>query len=437
MKASETNLLEIIEGSKQYIIPMFQRTYTWREKHWKQLWDDINELFEDDIDMTHFIGSIVTIPYNMTNHGVQPFLVIDGQQRLTTLLLMLVVIRDIAEERNEMNLHGEIHNTLLINMYKSGEDQYKLLPTQIDKECFKKIMNKELADEHEEALILKAYNFYYKLIKKIENLNEIKKLVTSKLSIVSIILDSDDNPYVVFESLNAKGEPLTEADLIRNYIFMRIQPDEQEDFYSRYWLPMQKELDDDLTEFLRHFLLGININVKTNNIYMNFKHLISNGNVKEMLVKLSNFASYYKKFLDPLKEQDIKIRMSLQRIKEFEAKTAYPFLLYIYNDYKEGKYSQKQMYRSISFIENYLVRRYVCGIDSKPLNKIFAAMYNQISTYSSSDSIEEIIAYLQNRGYPKDYEVKTALISNNLYGQSDRRKKSAVFAEMYRVFIFS
>lgn len=426
LKASETNLQAMIEGTKQYIIPMFQRTYSWKEKQWKQLWEDIIDLTDDDENSSHFIGSIVSIPINTSTHGVQQFLVIDGQQRLTTLFILLAALRDFAEGQKK-ELADEIHNTLLINSYKKGEEWYKFLPTQVDKEAFKKVINNEITDDHENSLIVKAYKFFSKFIAQSSiDIVALKNTITTNLSIVSIVLSPDDNPYLVFESLNAKGQPLTQSDLIRNYLFMRIPAEDQEDYYQRYWLPMQEKLEDNLTEFIRHFLLGVNINVKKNDVYVKFKDKVGNQDVKEFFRTLSMFAGYYAKLLDPqLEEDNLSIRQAIKRINDFEAKTAYPFLLYIYQDFKKGKYDTKQFCEILSIIENYLVRRFVCNIDSKPLNKMFAALYNQISTYEASQSIEELIAYLQNRGYPKDSEVIASLKENQLYGQGDRRKKGS------------
>ncbi|WP_262176561.1 DUF262 domain-containing protein [Saccharococcus sp. Marseille-Q5394] len=425
MKASETNLQEIIEGTKQYIIPMFQRTYSWIEKQWRQLWDDLIDLIDDGQSSSHFIGSIVSIPLNANTHGVQQFLVIDGQQRMTTLLILLIAVRDAAVEYGEQNLADEIHNTLLINSYKSGEEKYKFLPTQVDKEIFKKLVNKESLEGQEDSLIVKSYRFYSSIINQKQDLSTLKNTITFNLSIVSIVLSPDDNPYLVFESLNAKGQPLTQADLIRNYLFMRIPANEQEDCYLRYWLPMQNKLGGNLTEFIRHFLLGVNINVKQNDVYVRFKEMVDGLDVIEFLKKIASFADNYAKLLSPTLEHNMKIRAMLERINEFEAKTAYPFLLYIYRDYKKEKYNEKELVCILQIVENFLLRRFVCGIDSKPLNKLFAALYNQISTYDATDSVLELTAYLQNRGYPKDGEVVASLKEVQLYGQGDRRKKGS------------
>ncbi|MEC5425305.1 DUF262 domain-containing protein [Virgibacillus sp. C22-A2] len=426
MKASETNLQAIIEGTKQYIIPMFQRTYSWEQKQWKQLWDDIVELIEDNDNQSHFIGSVVSIPVNANTHGVQQFLVIDGQQRMTTLLILLAATRDVAKKLKNNNLAEEIQHTLLKNSYKSGEDMYKFLPTQVDKSNFKKIINSDISTDLNNSRILKAYWYFHEMIEKeINDLTIFKSTITGDLSIVSIVLSPEDNPYLVFESLNAKGQPLTQADLIRNYLFMRIPTEDQEDQYTRYWLPMQEELGDHLTEFIRHFLLGENINVKKNDVYVKLKEKTVRHDAKEFLKNLSEFAEYYGRLLNPNLEDNIKIRKYIHRINDFEAKTAYPFLLFIYRDYKKNRYSADQFIRVLQIIENYLVRRFVCNIDSKSLNKIFASLYNQISIHEADQSIEEFTSYLQNRGYPKDDEFVSALKENHLYGQGDTRKKGS------------
>ncbi|WP_146549815.1 DUF262 domain-containing protein [Rummeliibacillus suwonensis] len=424
MKANETNLQEIIEGSKQYIIPMFQRTYSWELKQWQTLWEDLMELVDDNDYENHFIGSIVSIPVNANPTGVQQFLTIDGQQRLTTLLILMSALRDRAKEHGNDELSSEIHETMLVNRFKKGEEFFKLLPTQVDKEVFKKIIKNENLQEFADFNLVKAYDFFIKQLSKTQiELEKFKNVVLHSLSIVSIVLSTDDNPYLVFESLNAKGQPLTEADLIRNYLFMRIHPDEQEEMYKGYWLPMQNNLQGHLTEFIRHYLIGINLNVKKKDVYVKLKEQADKLDVVEYLKKLSIFASYYDKLLHPQKESHISIRTYLERILKIEATTAYPFLLYIYNDYDRGKYSVDQFCSILAIIDNFLVRRFVCSIDSKSLNKLFGSLYNQLKSYNAEESIKQLKMFLQVRGYPKDSEVEQDLAKIALYGQGDKRDK--------------
>jgi uncharacterized protein with ParB-like and HNH nuclease domain len=254
MQAKETKLKDIIEGTKQYVIPLFQRTYSWTKKEWEILWKDLIELCETENRRTHFIGSIVNMPTVSVPEGVTKFLLIDGQQRLTTIFIILTLLRNKARENQKEKLAEEINNTLLVNQYKEGNDYFKLMPTQIDRESYKNIINGK-SNETENQITI-AYSFFDKKLKQINvEHDKLKDIITTYLSVVSIVLDVDDNPYLVFESLNAKGKPLTQADLIRNYFFMRIHIDMQDEVYNSYWQPMENRLKDNLTEYIRHFLM--------------------------------------------------------------------------------------------------------------------------------------------------------------------------------------
>ncbi|MFZ3130541.1 MAG: DUF262 domain-containing protein [Desulfosporosinus sp.] len=211
------------------------------------LWKDIVELGTEDNPRGHFIGSIVTMPAASVPEGVPKYLLIDGQQRLTTIFILLVALRDNAKQCGQARLSEEIINTLLVNPYLDGQDYYKLQPTQVDRTVFHNIINDEAITTV--GKIPAAYQFFERRLMA-ENIDpvKIKNILTSKLSIVSIVLDPDDNPYLVFESLNAKGRPLTQSDLIRNYFFMRIHVNEQEKTYLQYWKPMEEALGDNLTE---------------------------------------------------------------------------------------------------------------------------------------------------------------------------------------------
>ena len=204
---------------------------------------------------------------------------------------------------------------------------------------------------------------------------------------------------------------------------MRIHPDEQEEMYKSYWLPMQNNLDNYLTEFVRHYLIGINLNVKKKDVYIKLKQQADKLDAGEYLKQLSIFASYYDKLLHPKKESNKLIRNYLERIVRIEATTAYPFLLHIYHDFEGGKYNAEQFTSILATIDNFLVRRYVCNIESKALNKMFGSLYNQLKSYSAEESIEQLKSFLQVRGYPKDTEVEQDLTNNPLYGPGDKRDK--------------
>lgn len=426
MQAKETKLQDIIEGTKQYVIPLFQRTYSWTEKEWDILWKDIVEISEMENPRTHFIGSIVNMPTVSVPEGVAKFLLIDGQQRITTIFIILVLLRNKAIENGKQRFAEEINNTLLVNQYKDGIDYYKLLPTQIDRIHFQALINQESGDETSQ--ILKAYNYFEKKIKQSAfDSEKIKKIITANFSIVSIVLDADDNPYLVFESLNAKGRPLTQADLIRNFFFMRIHIDNQEAIYNRYWNPMQMQLGENLTEFIRHFLMKDGSIIKQNDVYYTLKEKVSAHNATEYLGLLLQYSKYYNKFLNPALESDLVIQKYLKRLNRIEVTTAYPFLLNIYNEYEQNKIDKNSFVEILKTIENYLIRRFVCNIATNQLNKIFPPLYSQI--VDSNSMLEELKSILQRKGYPRDSEFINRFKDAKFYGAGDRQIKTKLILE--------
>lgn len=434
MKATESIIQPMLEGTKQYVIPLFQRTYSWLKPQWKQLWEDIVEIQDVNEDRGHFIGSIVSMSLESEPHGVQRYLIIDGQQRLTTLSILLAVIRDIARENNDMELSEEVHESLLVNKWKTGDKFYKLLPTQVDRKAFKSIVDS--VDYVDEASNLKqAYEFYKNKISKTElDLRELKTLVTNKLSIVSIVLASDDNPYLVFESLNAKGKPLTQADLIRNYFFMRIENEMHEQVYRKYWKPMQNIYQDSLTEYIRHYLMRNGKIVKKNEVYLELKNSVSTENIIEHIKELYQLSLYYECLLNPELIEDVKVGKVLQRLNRLDAGTSYPFMLNMFTLYKEGMLLSEDFVSIVKIIENFLIRRFVCNIPTNELNKIFPLLIQKVTGFLGKELLDEIKAFLQNKGYPKNQEFKEKLLTNRLYGSGDRARKTKFILESLEEF---
>ena len=247
MHAGETKIQTIIDNQRQYVIPLFQRPYSWEATQWAALWHDLSELCEDEHPRNHFIGSIVTMPSKSVPEGVTKYILIDGQQRLTTLLILLALIRDKA--RNQPgNLADKIDDLLLKNRHQEGSDVYKLLPTQADRPAFSAVM--DAVPLSKGVPLTNAYEFFERRLRLSPEvgLEKLYNVVRNHLLLVSIVLDKDDNPYLIFESLNAKGRPLTQADLIRNFFFMRIDSKLQEKVYAEHWKPMQDRLGERLTE---------------------------------------------------------------------------------------------------------------------------------------------------------------------------------------------
>lgn len=363
MKASETKLQRIIEGQNQFVVPLYQRPYSWEAKQWSVLWDDLYELCQEENPRTHFIGSIVTYPTQSVPEGVTKYLLIDGQQRMTTAFLLLAAIRDRAKDLQLEPLAPEIEQTLLRNMFKQGNETYKLLPTQADRNAFIRIM---LGQPAEDGLIASAYRYFAKNMRASDAafLEKLKRTIVNHLIVVSIVLERDDNPHLIFESLNAKGLPLSQADLIRNYFFMRIHVDEQDRLYEEYWKPMQQRLEDNLTECVRHFLMKDGANVKQGEVYFTLKDRAEQKSPSEVLAYLAEvaeYAGYYAKLLHPEVEPNVNLRERMKRLNRIEVTVAYPFLLNLYRDFSKGQLSETGFELVLDVLENFMIRRWVCG----------------------------------------------------------------------------
>lgn len=236
MEAAEAKVQKVLEGTKQFLVPHYQRPYSWREREWGELWRDVVELTETDDARPHFLGSIVTAPGRAVPEGVEKRLLIDGQQRLTTLVIVLALIRQAAAARDQQRLANKVGD-LLTNRNEEGSDFYKMLPTQgesaaaSDRDALLAIVDGR-APSTASGVVEASRYFAAKLARPdAPDLEKLYATLTGRLTLVSIILDKNDNPHRIFESLNGKGRPLSQVDLIRNYFFMRLPEADHERVY--------------------------------------------------------------------------------------------------------------------------------------------------------------------------------------------------------------
>lgn len=444
MKASETKLRELLEGSKQFQIPLFQRPYSWSKKEWKVLWEDIMEIYHENED-NHFLGPIVTQAVPGTPDGISPFLLIDGQQRLTTLSVLLAALREHLKEDDSESAE-ELQELYLINRYKKGDAHYKILPTQADQEVYKKVV-KGLINEST-SLIDEAFKFFCNQLKNgdIEednasiDLAKFKNVVLEKLTLVSITLDDRDNPYIIFESLNHKGAPLTQADLVRNYFFMKLTDKEQrEEAYEKIWLPLQEQFkvnadaDQYLKELTRAFWCYLRTeggNISQDKTYQTLKgRLDKKKNPDEVLSALkefSQFAKYYIRICFPEKtEPNALLQRGFKRLKILELKNCHPLLLNLYRDYEENKLSLKEFEQALRHVESYYVRRIVADLTSVQMNKVFNELYQKANELLHSQNLSDFASALREQlrslpstsksyVWPDDDEFRRSIIENTV-----------------------
>ena len=353
MQASETKLRQLIEGTKQYVVPLFQRPYSWSEKQWKTLWTDVVEQSKHDDSRPHFFGSIVTTPAKSVPQGVGKYLLIDGQQRITTVQVLLAAIRDSAFRLGDGKLRERIDGQYLTNAYEDDDERLKVLPTQDDRAAFRAIIQKA---EIPESRLRTCYQFFLSRLDRLTaaQLEPIHTAVVDRLSLVSITCDEHDNPHLIFESLNAKGEKLTPADLIRNFLLMRVHVGHQERLFKTYWLPIQQALSADLTEFVRHFLMKEGKILKEADVYFELKDRLANSTphqAEAFLGELHRHGMFYAKFVDSTREADDQLAERLDRVRRLKVTVAYPFLLRVFDALDAGSLSHEQVAMTLDLLE--------------------------------------------------------------------------------------
>ncbi|MCC6526980.1 MAG: DUF4268 domain-containing protein [Polyangiaceae bacterium] len=439
MEAAECKIHRVLEGNKQFLVPHFQRPYSWGPREWDALWRDLLELVEDADSKPHFIGPIVSAPAHSVPEGVEKRLLIDGQQRLTTLVVLLCLIRERALAEGTPRVAERIRD-LITNRHDEGSDHFKLLPTQAedpqesDREALIHLVaGGESAATPTRSGIGAAAEWFGKKLRRSDapTVDALFWAVTSKLTLVSIILDEKDNPHRIFESLNGKGRPLSQADLIRNYFFMRLPEREHERAYIDVWRPMQRRLgEENLTPFVRHYLTRFVGVVRETDVYGALKARVDGdgGDPLAHLRALARSSVQYEMLLRPDRAPPT-LRARLVRLNRLEVTVAYPLLLGVLEDLADGRRSELEVTELLDVLENFVVRRFVCAVPTHGLNKMLAPLYEQAS--KEGDFVAAVKRSLGGspRAYPRDDDFRTRLSSARLYGAGERREKTKLLLE--------
>lgn len=429
MKAGETSLQDLMNGASQYVVPIYQRTYSWTLKQCNQLWIDINAISEAEDDKVHFIGSVVYIDLGTPRGRPRQSLLIDGQQRITTLSLLLCALaRHITTTNQTESINpNKIMNYFLLNNEESGIDRYKLCLTEQDKDTYIRILDgTEDTITSPSIRIMENFRHFQKLIS--DNDMNIEKVYDgiNRLMLVAVSLDkSHDNPQLIFESMNSTGKDLSQADLIRNYILMGLTNDEQTRLYATYWRPMeqgfgQQGYADYFDLFMRDFLTSQDRSgriCKINAVYEAFKlyHNYKGMSAEQLLKLIFSYSKYYTA-IHLNKENDNELSNLWSQLRILDVTVSYPFLMNVYNDYQDGVISKTDFIIIIKATISYVVRRVICEVPTNSLNKTFSTFYAKISRENYATSIlAEYVTKDSYRAFPKDDEVKEKLLTKDIY----------------------
>ena len=431
MDARKGNIYEILNGNKQFLIPVYQRYYSWDLEQCRRLWNDIADMQKKG-KVGHFVGSIVNIAEQAMPTGVQKYMIIDGQQRMTTLTLLLLALRDYAinnPEDQTINAR-RIDNMLLKNEYEVGDERYKLLLTETDRDILMKLVDEKPIAEDTKSKLLDNYHFFVGKIADKELMPaEIYESI-GKLQIVNITLDrAVDDAQAIFESLNSTGKELSESDLIRNYVLMGLEPAEQTYVYEHLWRPMEllfvyETQGSIMDRFFRDYLtMKLTRIPKQGRVYEEFKlyHLNCEfGTIRELCQDLLTYSKYYTDIVFKRSSNPM-LKSLYEGIIDLRMEVSYPFLLKVHNDFAEHVISQDELMQIIRLCISYVFRRSICDVPPNSLNKTFATLRNEIRTDDYLNSIKAFFVLQDGyKEFPNDERFTTAFMTRDVYNMRSR-----------------
>ena len=431
MDARKGNIYELLNGNRQFLIPVYQRFYSWDIDQCKRLWNDIVEMQRKG-KTSHFVGSIVNIAEQAMPTGVQKYMIIDGQQRMTTLTLLLLALRDYAiKNPSDTTINARrIDNMLLKNEYESGDERYKLLLTETDRDILISLVEKKPISESIRSRLIENYNFFAnKLADKELQPAEVYESI-GKLQIVNITLDRTvDDAQAIFESLNSTGKELSESDLIRNYVLMGLEPSEQTYVYEHLWRPMEQlfiyETQGTVMDaFFRHYLtMKLSRIPKQGRVYEEFKlyHLNCEfGTIRELCQDLLEYAKYYTNIVFK-RNSDTDLKKLYEDIIDLRMEVSYPFLLKIHHDYREGLITSDELKEILRLCISYVLRRAICEIPTNSMNKTFATLKNYIRPDDYLNSVKAFFVMQDTyKEFPDNDKFEGAFENRDIYNMRAR-----------------
>ena len=430
MKGSEAKLVSYMQGSdKRFVIPVYQRNYDWKQENCKQLFDDLVKIIRKD-RKSHFFGSIVSVH---SDGEYNEFQVIDGQQRLTTISLLMLAMYNLMKAGTivpaQANLADKIYKTYLIDEWQEDETRIKLKPVKNDQKAFGMLF-KEEEDYIRESNLTINYNFFCSQIQKeLISIDELYTAIT-RLEIINITLNHDDNPQLIFESLNSTGLALSEGDKIRNFILMGLPTKEQNTFYENYWNKIEVCTAYDVSAFIRDYLSVKQQAIPAmSKVYTTFKSYVEEGNI-ETEPLLSDMLAYAKRYQTLLrgKTQDKKLNACIDRLNRLETTITRPFFLEVLRLQEEAVLTLDEVRKIFQITESYLFRRTICDLPTNALNKIFLMLHREIIRFdgSSSEYVNKFIYALLSKNergrFPRNAEFIEAFSTRQIYQMNGKNK---------------
>ncbi|MBP3609879.1 MAG: DUF4268 domain-containing protein [Lachnospiraceae bacterium] len=431
MKGTETKLVKYMSGSdKRFVIPVYQRNYDWKMENCKQLYDDLVKLIKNSRP-SHFFGSIVSV-YDFEGIN-EEYLVIDGQQRLTTVSLLFLAMYNLLEQKilvsEDSQLSQKIYKGYLIDEWKPKDTRIKLKPVKNDSYAYGKLFDDKMEHVGESNLTIN-YNYFYARIQKEEvTIDELYSAIC-RLEIISITLNPDDNPQLIFESLNSTGLALSEGDKIRNFILMGLPAKKQEEYYEKYWNKIEVNTNYDVSLFIRDYLSVKQKAIPSlNKVYFTFKIYVDDNELKvELLLKeLLDYSKLYKMLLDG-KTSSRALNACIYRLNRLETTVTRPFFLDVLRLKESEEITMDDVVEIFVVIESFLFRRTICDLPTSSLNKIFLFLHREILRYDGtvSDYVAKmkyaLLVKKEKARFPDDEEFLENFETKQIYFMNSKNK---------------
>jgi predicted transport protein len=430
VKAEDVQLVQLLDGAKQFIVPVFQRDYSWETKHCLQLWKDIMQAGSTENIKVHFVGSIVYIAADDNNAKINRWLLIDGQQRLTTVILLLTALRDLVADPNavtspDLPTADEICDYYLINRHAKGTERHKLQLRRTDQAALSALLDKSEPPKPQAERIMENVAFFQDKLKE-ANLDVLMAGIKKLVAVAVCLLRGQDDPQLIFESLNSTGLELAQADLIRNFVLMRQEEQVQSKLYNDFWRPMEVEFDaryrSDFDKFVRDYLtlrLEPSKPLRTSDIYVTFRdYFYKRGGepaAAQILEDLRRHARYYVAYTTA-NPPDLSLRRAFRGLRTLVDVAGPLMMRLLHCSEMVGSMTIPELIEATELLESYVFRRSVCELETRSLGRIFASLAFEIDESKPLDSLKIAIALQgQNRRFPDDAEFKAAVETRNVY----------------------
>ncbi len=421
MEVTKTTMAKLLNGQKHYVVPIFQRIYSWKISNCRQFFNDIKKLIiSENKNKDHFIGSIVEIAHKKNSGSLSVNLIIDGQQRFTTCILFIIALMDNFKDDDEVNL-DKIKEFYLINRHEDNDEKYKLLLIEEDMNILKKLIDNIKINNEEESNLIKNFNFFKEQIS--ENNYSFSEYIDTmdKLKIALITLDpTTDDSQLIFESINSTGLSLSQGDLIKNFILMDLPPNEQKNIFEKYWKEMENKLIklNKLDIFFKHFLTIKNNRIPNEkDIYNQFKLFKNNSSDSkyEIVEEIYKFFIIFEKVIKN-DFQDPQIFKSMKNLNLLKNASIIPLLMKLFDKVDENLLNFSDLDYLIKIFTSYIIRRSFAGLASSILNKVFLNLMNKLE----HENIKEIICatllnFENTQKFPNNKDFETNFKEKNIY----------------------